>query len=137
MENHQYQGPTDCLVKIIKNLKLQKELNNFFIPTAPRQIDSVKKCFQETKINLCNIELIYVECPIWDKYIMNNNDQMAKYIFAEEINNSIQSCIQPILKKFLNDDYLDLINHEMIQYISNNSIKKNSTAGNIIISYSY
>ena len=52
LENHQYQGPTDCLVKAIKKLKLEQDLSSFFVPTAPRNKNRVINC-----INLSNLKL--------------------------------------------------------------------------------
>ena len=51
-ENHQYQGPTDCLVSAIKKLKLNKDLKNFFVPTAPRDKERVENCIKISNLKL-------------------------------------------------------------------------------------
>lgn len=132
-ENHQYQGPTDCLVKIIKKIKLQKELQNFFIPTGPRTINNVRKCFKKVDLKLNEICLKYIECPIWDKYKFNLDQEILRYRFAEEINKSIISCVLPILKNHISEDFIEWLEHEMIEFLVDQPLEKWSTAGNVIL----
>ena len=133
LENHQYQGPTDCLVKIIKKIDIKEELKKFFVPTGPRTVNNVRKCFQKVDLNLTNICLEYVECPIWNKYHLNFDQELSRFCFAEEINESIQSCVAPILKNHLSEDFIGWLEHEMVEFLIDHPKKEWSTAGNIIM----
>lgn len=132
-DNHQYQGPTDCLINVIKKIKLENDLKKFFVPTGHRTVNNVRKCFQKVNLKLNNMCLKYVECPIWDKYSLTLDQEINRYSFAEEINESIMSCVIPILKNHLSEDFIGWLEHEMIEFLVNHPIKKWSTAGNIII----
>ena len=136
-EFHQYQGPTDILVKAIKDLddKKIKLFDNFFVPTAPRNLDEVNdllvKNFRTTDLLIKNIK-----CPIWENRINKLYDDSE---YARLIVNSIMSCVLPLLKDTIKINNLDhLINeieNKMIYIIKSNSNIKTSTSGNVMFAY--
>lgn len=133
-ELHQYQGPTDILVKAIRELGNDKRIlfDNFFVPTAPRYLEDVNDLlsnnFKTTDLLIKNIK-----CPIWDNKTKQiyNNDEYAKLIV-----DSIMSCVLPLIKDTIQiDNFNDLINEiedKMISIIVNDINKKTSTSGNVM-----
>ena len=134
--NHQYQGPTDCLAKIIRKIKkentepiIKEILDSFFVPTAPRKLLDVVTVVNKIyfKSNLNQIYSINVKCPIWELW---KNKKINDEEYAIKINDAIMSCMSPLIS---NKKVLNLINKELKSYFFNNIDVKNSTQGEIII----
>jgi len=138
---HQYQGPTDILVKAIKKLDCEslKLFENFFIPTAPRHLDDVKNLLiEDFKVN--NILVKNLKCPIWQNRIKDCDNKIiekdADLKYAKLIVDSIMSCVLPLLKDIIKiDNFEDLIKeieNNMINIIINKLDMSTSTSGNVM-----
>lgn len=133
-ELHQYQGPTDILVRGINQLDNDKIklFDNFFVPTAPRYLNDVNDLlsnnFKTTDLLIKNIK-----CPIWENKIKQiyNNDEYAKLII-----DSIMSCVLPLMKDTIQinnfDDLINEIENKMISIIKTDLNIKTSTSGNVM-----
>ena len=133
-ELHQYQGPTDILVKAIKDLDDEKIklFNNFFVPTAPRNLDQVNNLLS-TNFRTTDLLIKNIKCPIWENRIKQLCDDKE---YARLIVNSIMSCVLPLLKDTIKiNNFNNLINEiecKMICIITSDPNIKTSTSGNVM-----